>query len=242
MAKPQPNRHRRTLSTSKPPVLLVKPHNIQFQTDERVSIFINRATSRGVAQYYAIAAKLPEFARNTAINDFLNKSELQSCSHIMFLDADTEPVDERAIERLLMLDKDVVCGVTPVKIGTDTTFQIGWNVQKRNDEGKHENYDIDELPKKLFKVDRVGGTTVMIKRHVLERLAKDGEPFQKSVFNDDMTNVKLSEDYDFSEKLTKAGFTIWCDPTVICRHYHIVDILDIMEVYRQAYQMGKNAK
>jgi hypothetical protein len=198
------------------PVLIVKPHNIQFQVDERVSIFIMKAFQRGVANYYPVATKLPEFGRNTAIKEFLNHPDMKRHSHIFFIDADTEPINERAIERLLSLDKDVVCGVTPVKIGT-----------------------IDELPDKPFKIDRVGGTTVLIKRHVLEQIFEEGEPFQKSVFNADITNVKLSEDYYFSEKLTKAGFTIWCDPLTQCHHYHNVDILDIMAVYTQAFEMGK---
>jgi hypothetical protein len=236
MAK-APKRRRQTMAGT--PVLIVKPHNIQFQVDERVSIFIMKAFQRGVANYYPVATKLPEFGRNTAIKEFLNHPDMKRHSHIFFIDADTEPINERAIERLLSLDKDVVCGVTPVKIGTDATFEIGWNVQRKNEDGKHEFYGIDELPDKPFKIDRVGGTTVLIKRHVLERIFEEGEPFQKSVFNADITNVKLSEDYYFSEKLTKAGFTIWCDPLTQCHHYHNVDILDIMAVYTQAFEMGK---
>lgn len=236
-----PHRRRQPLKYTTP-VLIVKPHNIEFNTDERVSIFCMKAFQRGVANYYPVGSKLPEFARNVGIKEFLNTPEMQKHSHIFFLDADTEPLNERAIERLLSLDKDVVCGVTPVKIGTDDTFEVGWNVQKCNDDGKHENYGIDELPGELFKIDRVGGTTLLIKRRVLEKLAETDEPFQKCVYRKDYTNVKLSEDYFFSERITKAGFSIWCDPLTQCHHYHKVDLLDMMAVYRQAYEMGKHGR
>jgi hypothetical protein len=169
--------------------------------------------------------------RNKAINEFLNLSVHARKTHIFFLDADTEPVSPYAIQRLLSLDKDVVCGVTPIKLGTDKTFELGWNVQKKVGD-KHENYDIDELPDKPFKIDRVGGTTVLIKRHVLEKLALKHKIFQQTEFNDDMTNIKLSEDYYFSQLLTDEGFKIWCDPLTVCHHYHNIDILDIMELFK----------
>jgi hypothetical protein len=226
-------RTRRVPDTLNYPVLIVKPHNIEFKVDERVNCWIMRQMNMRIAEYAPIASKLPEFARNQGIHDFLNHRLHAKKSHLFFLDADTEPTDDYALRRLLMLDKDVVCGVTPVKIGTQATFVLGWNVQKKVGD-KHENYDIDELPKEPFKIDRVGGTTLLIKRHVLEALAKEHKIFQKCSYNDNMTNIKLSEDYYFSELLTEAGFDIWCDPLTICRHYHYVDILDMMEVYRQA--------
>jgi hypothetical protein len=214
-------------------VLIVKPHRIDHQTDERVNCWIMQRFQEGIAEYYPVGTKLPEFGRNKAINEFLNLSVHARKTHIFFLDADTEPVSPYAIQRLLSLDKDVVCGVTPIKLGTDKTFELGWNVQKKVGD-KHENYDIDELPDKPFKIDRVGGTTVLIKRHVLEKLALKHKIFQKTEFNDDMTNIKLSEDYYFSQLLTDEGFKIWCDPLTVCHHYHNIDILDIMEVYKQA--------
>jgi hypothetical protein len=219
------------------PVLIVKPHNVQHQTDERVSCWIMRAFERKIAEYYPIGTKLPEFGRNRAITEFLYAPEHAKKTHIFFLDADTEPINPHAIERLMSLDKDVVCGVTPVKLGTEGVFVLGWNVQRKTDDG-HEHYDIDGLPQDPFKIDRVGGTTVLVKRRVLEKLAEKHKIFQKSEFNDTMTNIKKGEDYYFSELLTSEGFNIWCDPLTICRHYHYVDILDMVEVYRQAKQMG----
>jgi hypothetical protein len=221
------------------PVLIAKPHNVQSQTDERVSCWVMKAFQRKIAEYYPIGTKLPEFGRNKAIQEFLTNYLHRDKTHIFFLDADTEPVNPHAIERLMSLDKDVVCGVTPVKLGTDDTFQLGWNVQRKT-EDSHENYDIDELPKEPFRIDRVGGTTVLVKRHVLETLAKKHKIFQKCEYNEDMTNIKLSEDYYFSQLLTDEGFEIWCDPLSECHHYHIVDLLDMIAVYRQAYQMGKD--
>ena len=222
---------RRRPSIPKWPVLIVKPHRMDYQTDERVSCFIMKAFQREVGEVMPIANKAPEFARNTAIDAFLYEPEHARKSHIFFLDADTQPVDDFAIERLLSLDKPVVCGVTPIKMGTGSTFTLGWNVQKKKEDGGYENYDIDELPDQPFKIDRVGGTTLLIKRHVLEALEK---PYQRCEYKKDFTNTSLSEDFYFSQKLHEAGFDIWCDPLTVCRHYHYIDILDMMEVWRQA--------
>lgn len=234
-----PRSRRRVSDRPNHPVLIVKPHNIQFQTDERVNCFIMRAFNRRIGEYFPVGCKLPEFGRNKSMAEFLRLPGMAKKTHIFFLDADTEPADKYAIERLMTLDKDVACGVTPIKLGTDKTFSLGWNVQRRKEDGSHENYDIDELPKKPFRIDRVGGTTVLVKRHVIEKLAEMDGPFQKSEFNEDVTNIKLSEDYYFSQKITEAGFQIWCDPAVVCHHYHNIDILDMMQVYHQAYEMGR---
>lgn len=220
------------------PVLVVKPHRVDFQTDERVSAFIMKAFERGICEYMPMGSKLPEYARNKGIASLLENPLYADKTHIFFLDADTYPVNDYAIERLLSIDKDVVCGVTPIKLQAgENGFALGWNVQRKREDGGHENYAIEELPDKPFKIDRVGGTTVLIKRHVLEKLEK---PYQKTEFLDDFTNVKLSEDFYFSQKLTDAGFEIWCDPLTVCHHYHTVDLLDIFEVWKQA-KKGDNS-
>jgi hypothetical protein len=236
---------------------------VESQTDERVSLWIMQAFQRGIAEVYSRGTKLPEYTRNNAIYDFLCEPKHAKKTHMFFLDADTLPINPYAIERLMSLDKDIICGPTPIKrdtlineMGSDYVpkksegFELAWNIQKRLEIAEadkkynvHRFYDIDTpLPDKPFKIDRTGGTTLLIKRHVLEKLALKHKVFQKTEDNKYSTGVKKSEDYYFSEILQEEGFDIWCDPLTQCRHYHYMDILDMCEVYwntkKRFYQQG----
>lgn len=210
-------------------VLIVKPHNVENQVDERCCKWIMKAFQRGIAEYLSIPAKMPELARNWAINEFLTSEKQAKKTHIFFLDADTVPYNDYAIERLMSHDKPVIAGITPiVRVGDEIKCQ--WNVVLDSKQ-KDKLLGIDELPNKPFKVDRVGGTTMLVRRDVLEKLKK---PYQISHFNSDCTNIDFSEDYYFCDKVRELGFDIWIDPDVVCHHYHNFDLLDIFSIYEQS--------
>lgn len=253
---------------------MAKPHSVDNQTDERVNQFIMRNFGRNVIEYKPIPSKAPELARNSAIDEFLNDPRWSKKTHLFFLDADTCPADQFAIDRLLGHKKEVVAGVTPIfrSNATGNGFICYWNAMVENPEHKgggkfyclkcknsfdnpivaessnpilepgcpkcHSsklekpflNIGIDELPMGLFKAGRVGGTTVLVSRQCLEKLEK---PYQKVTYNDDCTDVTLSEDVYFCDNIRKAGFDIWVDPVVMCNHYHNFNLLDLFALYMQ---------
>ncbi len=215
-------------------VLIVKPHNIERQTDERVNNWIMQAFQRGVGEYLPIPAKLPELARNWAISEFLTNPKNKDKTHIFFIDSDTEPMNPYAIEKLLSHNKPVVAGVTPiVRVAED--IRCMWSVVT----GDGDDYDpisIEGLPTKLFQAKRVGGTTLLVRRDVLEKLEK---PYQISTWKDDMTGQTFSEDFYFSDKIREAGFNIYVDPTVICHHYHNFDLLDVFSIWEASVKAGR---
>jgi GT2 family glycosyltransferase len=191
-----------------------------------------QAFQRGVAEYLPVPTKLPELGRNWAIKEFLTNPEHAKKTHIFFIDADTVPIELMAIEMLLKHNKPVVAGVTPI-VRKAEEIRCMWSVIV-DDPDQADNMSclgIDELPKKLFKAKRVGGTTILIRRDVLERLEP---PYQKSTFNEDMTGQTDSEDYYFSDKIREAGYVIWVDPDVRCHHYHKFDLLDVFSVYLES--------
>jgi hypothetical protein len=218
-------------------VLIVKPHNIEYSTDERCSTWIMKAFQRGICEPLMIPTKIPELGRNWAIKQFLTNPQHKDKTHIFFLDADTVPIEDRAIEQLLRHNKPVVAGVTPiVRVGEE--LRCMWSVII-DDPTKPDNMSclgIDELPKKLFKAKRVGGTTLLVRRDVLEKLTV---PYQKSTFNEDITAQTDSEDYYFCDNIRKAGYTIFVDPDVKCHHYHKFDLLDVFSIWDQSIKAGK---
>ena len=211
-------------------VLIVKPHNIECKTNEWTNQFIMKAFQRGTAELAPFPTKLPEFGRNTGIHKFLHDEKHKKYEHIFFLDDDSPPFDEFTIEYLRAQNKNVIAGVTPIVRVKPDKIDCHWSAAIKNSKGQVENIAPDELPKKQFEAWRVGGTCLLVHRRVLEKLKP---PYQKTTFNESCTDVKLSEDVYFIDKIREAGFKIWVDPRVQCHHWHNFDLADVFAIVRQ---------
>lgn len=218
------------------PVLIGTPvPSIDFKENGTLSNFIALCAARRLALPYNPPSRQSEFGRNSIIKDFLAQKERGIHTHLLFIDADSCPADHTALERLLAHDKDVICGVTPLWLDNGPVPDLRWNVQT-DDSGA--NLQIGELPQSLFKVKRVGGSTILVKRKVLEALRP---PYQMPAFNNEYTAFTLGEDYYFCDRIREAGFDIWCDPTIMSHHWHTIDILRILTLIQSiAQQNGWN--
>jgi glycosyltransferase involved in cell wall biosynthesis len=82
--------------------------------------------------------------------------------------------------------------------------------------GSHMNLTSGMIdPNGLNKCSAVGLGCALIKKQVFTDV---GYPQFKYYHALEMINTK-SEDVDFCEKATKAGYAIWLDPTVVCKHW-----------------------
>jgi len=163
----------------------------------------------------------PTLGRNMLITWFLKKEELADYTHLFFLDADTVP-PPNTIERLICHDKDMIGGLTPLWLRR----QVYWNAQIEKDK----MIPAQNLPIGITKVKRIGGTTTLIKRHVLESL---DYPFFKIECPQSVDEaikkgpILKGSDYYFCDKVCEAGFDIYVDPEILCKHIKLIDLLDL---------------
>lgn len=159
-----------------------------------------------------------EHSRNEMILECLKGNY----THLFFVDADTVPPDD-TIERLLAHDKDIIAGATPVFVG-----EARWNYQIE----KSVPVKIATPRQDLFTVARTGGTTILFKRHVLERVVKELKlPYYEVIRLDDPEDIQhgyLTDDYNFCDKLCAMGFKIWIDPTIVCGHVIPMDLINVL--------------
>lgn len=74
--------------------------------------------------------------------------------------------------------------------------------------------DNPDLPKELFECEAVGTGIILIDIRVLKTL-----PWPFFSFESDVNGVTLhGEDWNFCKKARKAGYKIWCDPTLEVGH------------------------
>jgi hypothetical protein len=165
-------------------------------------------------------SRFASHGRNTIIWKILEN--LPGVTHVFFIDKDVVPSVD-AIERLLAHDKDIVVGCTPI-----FKDQPVWSVMKYDPDQTIDNIfepvKYAELPKKLFRAHHFGGTTCLIKRHVLETMEY---PWYRDVFAPGA--ILLGQDLFFTAKAKQFGFELWCDPAVKCQHLRQSEMLTVFD-------------
>jgi GT2 family glycosyltransferase len=204
------------------PVLIGIPvPSIDHKMNVGLSKFLSGAAARRVGVQWTVDSRLAKCGRNIIIDDFLHNKDFKRYDYLMFMDHDCHPIDDFAIEKMIEMDKDVVAGITPVMFEMYGENNIYFNVQR--EDGR--NLYINELPHEPFKARRVGGTCILMKRHVLEAIEP---PFQMDTFDEKHISFLTSEDYYFCDKITANGFNIWINPEIWNRHYHNMDIVEVV--------------
>lgn len=129
--------------------------------------------------------------------------------YIFFIDDDVLP-PINTIEKLYNHKKDIVSGLYFAK--QQPHFPQIFKDSKR-DVGRYdsvENYEKDAL----IEIDACGAGCMLIKKEVFEKLK---QPYFQYIPKSETTPRK-GEDYFFCEKAKKAGFKIFCDTSVLCKH------------------------
>jgi hypothetical protein len=198
----------------------------------------------GIQMYYSFMMNesLITRARNSMAYDFM-----KSATHLMFIDADIgfNPQD---IPRMLMADKDIICGIYPKK-------EINWvEVTQAVKAGvppdqlsQHTGAFVLNLPSGVqsatgninepIEIANGGTGFMLIKRKVFDTLADKVPSYTNDMYHavdtvrevkvireyfatsiDEESNRLLSEDYHFCKIARQAGFKVWCAPWASFSH------------------------
>ena len=202
---------------SKPFVLIGVPILKDCKVNVHTGIFCGRLSLHTNVDFIGKVAHEVSQARNLIIKDFLDDPKY---THLFFLDADTVPPND-AIAKLLGHNKDVIAGVTPMFFNG----QKLWSASMGVDDNVYAYMWIPYhcLPDKLFQPYALGGTTILIKRRVIEALEW---PYFHTECSPD--GRRLGEDVYFTNKIRKAGFQLWCDPSIKCGHFQTRNLAEIL--------------
>lgn len=150
--------------------------------------------------------------RNLIGEEFLNKSKDNDI--LWMLDDDVIPP-----MTLLRGSHKVLSGIYSHLIGGGVCYSAWWT----SDNGYK---PLLWIPEKPFKADAVGAGCLMLHREVL---VNTPYPWFEDHFQETSSKLDLGEDFDFSEKVRKAGYDIWVEPRYLCHHYKPLSML-LMEM------------
>jgi len=185
-------------------VLIEIPHTgiFPFQFVHSFPLMMVTAMRAGISIEYELRGhSLVYDAREEAAKKLLSSD----CDALLFLDSDMAP-PANMIVRLAGHDKPIVSALAFRRV-PDYEPCIFKSVSDTDAEV------YADYPKGLAVVSATGMACTLIKREVL---AKTPQPW--------FTPGKLGEDLSFCRRVTEAGFPIYCDTTLICKHVGTYEI------------------
>lgn len=179
------------------------------QIDVRTAAYCSAEASLHSAKWGYCSSKECGVGRSTFTWAVLDDPEI---THVYNLDADVLP-PPGTLQRLLDHDMPIVAGVYP----THTNDKDTWSV-KLNGSGWCPRSSV--VPSKLCEATVIGGSTVLIKREVLEKM---DPPWFRASYGPNGDYVEKEDEY-FSRIARAAGYKLMVDWTIICKHYNYGEI------------------
>jgi GT2 family glycosyltransferase len=173
------------------------------------------ATCRNVETYYP-ATGGPEVGQDRIV--MFAKHMKPEITHILFVDYDVIP-RPNTLKRLLSHDKDIVSGVYPIC----RQNHITWCLSR---EEPFKAMPINDLPRDMFKAKTVCNGMMLVKMGVFDKIKW---PYFENHFQEGA--LLMGHDIDFCQKARKAGYDLWVDPKVKCKHTKTVELLGIVNNY-----------
>lgn len=185
-------------------------------------------SSRNRIAYDTPAAEPRERNRNNVVAGFLEHKQFD---WLLFVDDDTV-IPEDAAEKLIDVGKPFVTGVQPLMLPSKDeagAFHYVANVMRFPTAEHRTPHWPDwfewKRPSTPFRVFHCGFGCVLLSREVLESI---GFPWFREDYGDQWNRNAITEDIYFCDRARRAGFDIWCEPSVVCGHYKTVDLLDVV--------------
>jgi hypothetical protein len=179
-----------------------KNHTIDVRTAAYCSAECNSNVQWGYASSREAGIGRSTFAY-TALKDL-------GVTHLYFIDSDVVP-PLGSLHKLLCHDLPIVAGIYPMRTNEDSwSFKTGDGWRSRS----------EELPEGLIDATCVGGSTLLIKREVFEKIERPWFKIVYRAIDDEGQCYDEGEDEYFSRIAREAGYKLMVDPTIICKHYN----------------------
>jgi len=140
-------------------------------------------------------------------------------THLYFMDSDVVP-PPNTLQKLLAHDLPIVAGIYPMNVNGKRAWSF-----KMDGEADTKVYgdwlrrDL-VLPDGLINAVAIGGSTLLIKREVFEKLERPWFKIVYKAIDEEGRAYDEGEDEYFSRIAREAGYKIMVDPTIICKHYN----------------------
>jgi len=192
-------------------IVIGVPVGKNYTIDVRTAAYCSAEAMRPGVRWGYVSSREAGVGRSTFAYNALKNPDV---THLYFMDADVVPPNG-TLQRLLDHDLPIVAGIYPMNVDRPCwsfKYSDGW-VRRCN-----------ALPSEPVQVSAVGGSTLLVKREVFEKVERPWFKIVYKAVEDDGRAYDEGEDEYFSRIVQEAGFDIVIDPTIICKHYNYGEI------------------
>jgi len=193
-------------------IVIGVPVDKDFTIDVRTAAYCSAEASHPDVRWGYASSRDAGVGRSTFAYHALKDPTV---THLYFMDYDVVP-PKGTLQKLLGYDLPIVAGIYPMQTNQQVwSFKCGseWYPRHRK-----------ILTDRLCEVNCLAGSTLLVKREVLEKLPNPPFKIKYKEVTDEGRCYDEGEDEYFSRIAREAGYKLMVDPTIICKHYNYGEI------------------
>jgi len=193
-----------------------KDHTI----DVRTAAYCSAEAMRPGVKWGYVSSREAGVGRSTFAYSALKDPKV---TDLYFVDSDVVPPNG-TLQKLLAHDLPVVAGIYPMNVNGEKAWSF-----KAEGEADTKTYGDwrrkgSKLPEGLMNATAVGGSTLLVKREVFEKLKRPWFLIVYKPIDEEGRCYDYGEDEYFSKIVIEAGYEIKVDTSIICKHYNYGEI------------------
>lgn len=192
-------------------IVIGVPVDKEHRIDVRTAAYCSAEAMRSGVKWGYVSSRECGVGRSTFVYNALKDPAV---THVYCMDSDVVPPNG-TLKRLLDYDLPIVAGIYPM-----CTTVPCWSFKTN---GGWQNRDIP-LPDKLTEATCIGGSTVLIKREVFDKLERPWFKIVYRAIDDNGLAYDEGEDEYFSRTAREAGYKLMIDPKVVCKHFNYKEL------------------
>lgn len=205
-------------------IVIGVPVDKDHKIDVRTAAYCSAEAMRPGVKWGYVSSREAGVGRSTFGYYALKDSNV---THLYFMDYDVVP-PPNTLQKLLGYDLPIVAGIYPMLVND----KLAWSFKVGGDAGGKVGYGwyyLDKsLPKGLTKATAVGGSTLLVKREVFEKIERPWFKMVYKAIDEKGRCYDYAEDEYFSKKVIEAGYDIMVDPTIICDHFNYQSLFSLV--------------
>ncbi len=196
-------------------IVIGVPVDKNFTIDVRTAAYCSAEAMRPGVRWGYASSREAGVGRSTFAYQALKNSAV---THLYFMDSDVVP-PEGALQKLLKHNLPIVAGIYPMMAN-----KLVWSFKT---DGWWKNAS-ESLGDKLIKVTAIGGSTLLIKREVIEKLENPCFKITYRAVDNVNRCYDEGEDEYFSRIAIEAGYDLMVDPTIVCDHFNYKSLFSLV--------------
>lgn len=201
-------------------IVIGVPVDKNHRIDVRTAAYCSAESMRSDVKWGYVSSREAGVGRSTFAYFALKDPKV---TDLYFVDSDVEP-PPNTLQKLLAHDLPIVAGIYPMNVNGEKAWSFkteGESCSKVYGDWRRWG---TQLSDGLMDVTAVGGSTLLVKREVFEKLKRPWFLIVYKPIDEEGRCYDYGEDEYFSKTAIEAGYHIKVDPSIICKHFNYKEI------------------